>query len=113
MDYEVGRPSTSTSGVSWDGKHPADKSEFAILDVGHGLIETLGFEFAMGRSFSEKFNSENSKLICNKEAVRYMHLIDPVGKSVTHMGKNIRDHRGGQTIFILNPFFNLVKPCFY
>jgi len=59
MDYEVGRPSTSTSGVSWDGKHPADKSEFAILDVGHGLIETLGFEFAMGRS-SQKIHSENS-----------------------------------------------------
>src|SRR5882762_4506445 len=69
MDYEIGRPTTSTSGVSWDGKHPADKSEFAILDVGFGLIEMLGFEFAMGRPFSEKFNTEKSKLICNQEAV--------------------------------------------
>jgi len=112
MDYEVGRPSVFTSGVSWDGKHPADKSEFAILDVGYGLIETLGFEFAMGRPFSEKFNTENSKLICNKEAVRYMHLIDPIGKSVKLWGKEY------EIIGVVNDFhfeslFQPVKPCFF
>ena len=111
MDYEVGRPSNETSGVSWDGKHPDDKSEFAILDVGYGLIEMLGFEFAMGRPFSEKFNTEKSKLICNQEAVRYMHLTDPIGKSVKLWG-NEYEIIGVVNDFHFESLFQLVKPCF-
>ncbi len=82
----VGSPST-TYGVSWEGKDQEANINFEIMRADVNLIETLGIELAEGRSFSEKFGDENSKLIVNQAAVDAMGLKNPIGQTVNFWGK--------------------------
>jgi len=72
----------NTSGLEWEGKNPDDLILFENVRVNFGLIETLGVEFAEGRSFSEEFGADSSKIIFNEAGIRVMGLKDPIGKHI-------------------------------
>ena len=82
----VGSPST-TYGFKWEGKDPADNINFEVMQVDLNLIETLGIELAEGRSYSDKFGDENSKLILNQASIDAMGLKNPIGQTVNFWGQ--------------------------
>jgi ABC-type antimicrobial peptide transport system permease subunit len=60
----------------------AKKVEYANMGVDYHMIETLGFRFKAGRSFSRDFPLDSTKIIVNEAFVEAMGLQDPVGKTV-------------------------------
>ena len=82
----VGSPS-STYGMNWEGKDPLANVIFEVMRADVNLIETLNIELAEGRSFSDKFSDENSKLIVNQAAVDVMGLKNPIGQTVNYNGQ--------------------------
>jgi ABC-type antimicrobial peptide transport system permease subunit len=73
----------NTSGVDWEGKNPDDNIYFEHVRVNYNLIETLGMEIVEGRTFSEEFGTESTKIIFNEAAIKVMNIEDPIGKSIT------------------------------
>ncbi len=82
----VGSPST-TYGMNWEGKDPSANINFEVMRADVNLIEMLNIELAEGRSFSDKFSDENSKLIVNQAAVDAMGLKNPIGQTVNYNGQ--------------------------
>jgi putative ABC transport system permease protein len=71
-----------TNDVEWEGRDPNDKTEFEVVPVDIGMLETLGISTKEGRAFSGKFGSDSSKIIFNEAAVQFMGLKNPIGKKV-------------------------------
>ena len=80
----------TTGGVTWPGKSPDDKIPIEFVDVNYGLIETLGIEMKEGRTFSQNFGSDSTKIIFNEAAIDMMGLTDPLGKVVNLWGKDMQ-----------------------
>lgn len=81
IDRELlGDLSYTTGDFSWDGRDMKEVIKFQRADVNAGLIETLGIEIAQGRSFSEQFGSDTSKIIVNEAGAAAMRIKNPVGK---------------------------------
>jgi ABC-type antimicrobial peptide transport system permease subunit len=58
----------------------AKKVKYAEMGVDYHMIETLGFRFKAGRSFSRAFPLDSTRIIVNEAFVAAMGLRDPVGK---------------------------------
>ncbi|MEL7004346.1 MAG: ABC transporter permease, partial [Bacteroidota bacterium] len=71
-----------TYAVDWEGKNTKYTPRFEVAEVNFGMIETLGLSIKEGRSFSEQFGSEKTKMICNQKAIEAMSLEDPIGKQI-------------------------------
>lgn len=84
--HSIVKSGASTTGVTWQGKNPESNILFEQARAYYGLIETLGIEMKEGRSFSEKYGAEESKIIFNEAAIKTMGLDDPIGKTVTMWG---------------------------
>lgn len=82
----LGRNS-STSGLDWPGKQPETNVLFEMARVDYGLVETLGFDMASGRSFSREFGADTSRIIVNEAGVEVMGLEQPLGTSVGLWGE--------------------------
>lgn len=72
----------TTNDLQWEGKDPDMKIPFARRPVNYGLIEMLDMNMKSGRSFSQEFSSDSSKIIFNEAAIEVMGLEDPVGKVI-------------------------------
>lgn len=68
--------------VVWPGKNPRDTVSFGILWVGYNYMDMMGFTMKEGRTFSEKFGADDSKIIFNESAIAAMGLKNPIGKTV-------------------------------
>ncbi len=77
----VGR-NFGTNGVDWDGKNPNTNIYFEGFGGGYDFIETMGMQIKEGRSFSNSYGDDLSKVILNEAAVATMQLKDPVGKNI-------------------------------
>lgn len=80
---------SSTYGISWPGKTDKDLIDFVIRAVDYDMIETLGIRVKEGRSFSDKYSSEDTKVILNETSVKAMGLKDPVGKTIKMWNKDV------------------------
>jgi len=97
---------------SWEGRDPKEVIKFQRADVNSGLFETLGIKMAEGRSFSDKFGSDTSKIIINEAGIRVMRLKKPVGKIFNLWGKEY------QIIGVIKDFHfeslhQTIKPMFF
>lgn len=73
------------SGFSWDGQPPAVKEiQFPSPTVSPGFIETLNIEVKEGRTFSNAYSDEESKIVVNEAAVELMGFKDPVGRTIRY-----------------------------
>ena len=73
---------SNRSGYTWDGK-PADfQEDLAYTSVSYEFVETLGLKVTAGRGFSREFASDSNAVLLNETAVKYMGLIDPIGKFI-------------------------------
>jgi len=84
------RPENSTTGLEWEGKNPADIIAFENVSANFDLIETLGVQMIAGRTFSDRFGDERSKIIFNQAAIDVMGLKDPVGKEIIMWGQKMQ-----------------------
>jgi hypothetical protein len=73
----------TTDKVSWEGKNPDDKIVLEVTSTGYDFIETFGMEVVEGRSFSEKFlTDEEEAIVINETARNIIGMEDPVGKKL-------------------------------
>ena len=118
MDGDLfGRPGHSGGGISWEGKDPALGIEYYGIGVSYGCMEMFGLEMKDGRSFSQAFGSDSSKVIFNESAIKAMGLKDPVGKTVSLWGhKNqvigvVKDFHFQSLYNRVGPFFLYYSPA--
>ena len=72
----------NTSGLEWEGKNPEERVLFENVRVNYELIETMGINLVEGRSFSESYGSDTSKIIFNEAALDILGFEDPIGKVI-------------------------------
>jgi ABC-type antimicrobial peptide transport system permease subunit len=108
----IGR-NNNTSGLEWEGKNPKDKILFENIRVNYGLIEALGVEFAEGRSFSEEFGADSSKIIFNEAAIRVMGMKDPIGKTIKLWDQYDLEIVGVVKDFHFQSLHDVVNPLFF
>jgi putative ABC transport system permease protein len=99
-----------TYALDWEGKKPDELIEFGNLEVGYDLVETMGFEMAEGKPFSEDFGSID-QIIFNEAAIEAMGLKDPVGKTINIWGYK-RQIVGVVKNFNFESLYQKVEPCF-
>jgi ABC-type antimicrobial peptide transport system permease subunit len=69
----------NSSGYSWQEGEEDDNHLFKSPKFGYNLIETLQIELVAGRSFSKAMNDDESKIMLNETAVKFMGLENPIG----------------------------------
>lgn len=102
----------NTTGLTWDEMNDGDEIDFTDIKVGYNFFETLGINVNEGRTYSEDFSAEDSKLILNQTAIDRMGISDPVGKTVTLWGQD-RQIIGVVSDFHFESLYTEVKPSFF
>ncbi|MBO6585353.1 MAG: ABC transporter permease [Gracilimonas sp.] len=80
------------------------------LRVNPGLMETLGMEMALGRSFDEEVSTDASRaFVINQAAVNYFGWEDPIGKELSWYdfskdGSSFEVAKQGSVIGVVNDF---------
>ncbi|MCF6404344.1 ABC transporter permease [Chitinophaga filiformis] len=71
----------------WENKDTQlPKMAFSLTAVTYDFGKTVGWNFKSGRDFSRSFSTDNTAIILNEAAVKYMQLTDPVGKTIRWNG---------------------------
>lgn len=108
----LGDLSSTTGDFNWEGRDPKELIKFQKGRIGAGLIETLGMTMAAGRSFSDQYGSDSTKILINEAGIKVTGLKNPVGKVFGLWGKDY------QIIGVLKDFnfeslHTDVKPMFF
>lgn len=96
--------------LDWEGKKADQGIEFVNLEVDFGLMEMLDLKMKEGRVFSDKYGSDESKVILNESAIAAMGLKDPVGQTVSIMGDK-KQIIGVVKDFHFESLHERIKPC--
>ncbi len=108
----LGRNS-NTFGVDWQTKDPETRIRFENVTSDYELIETMGFEIVEGRSFSEDFGVDSSKIIFNQAAIEVMGMDQPIGKVITLWDEYELEIIGVVKDFNFQSLRNEVEPLFF
>ncbi len=103
----------NTSGLNWEGKDPETNILFENVAVNYGTIETLGIEMAEGRSYSEQYGSDTTKIIFNEAGIRAMGMENPVGKKIKLWGQYDLEIIGVVKDFHYQSLHEQVAPLFF
>lgn len=79
---------SENGGLRLDNVNENDAVRFHGVSAGYDMIETLGIHMVAGRAFSRDFVTDSNAIIVNEEAVKQMHLTDPVGKVISTTSGN-------------------------
>ena len=74
------------SSISWEGMDPNSRFSVPYLGIDHRLFETLGLKLVDGKGFSGHA-SDSSVVLLNETAVQRMGLDQPIGTTITWMGR--------------------------
>jgi len=103
----------STQGdFNWEGRDPKQVISFQHSGINSGLIETMGMEMASGRTFSDKYGSDSTKVIINEAGIKIMGLKDPLGKIFNLWGKNLQIIGVVKNVHF-ESMHEVVKPMFF
>jgi putative ABC transport system permease protein len=69
------------AGYDWTGIGPGEDG-FGTAWVSPDFGKTMGWNFIEGRDFSHEFASDSNAMILNESAAKFMHLENPIGKTV-------------------------------
>ncbi len=78
---------TYSSGAQWEGQEEWQDRSFVYRNVNYNMLELLDIEMKEGRSFSRGYSNEESKIILNEAAIKYMEMDDPIGKTIQWWGR--------------------------
>ncbi|MES2113292.1 MAG: ABC transporter permease [Bacteroidota bacterium] len=77
----------STNGnIAWKGKDPTQVVDFPNTAVSVDYGKTAGWKFVDGRDFSRDFQTDTAAFVINETAVKFMHLKNPVGETISWGG---------------------------
>ncbi|MDO1501722.1 ABC transporter permease [Winogradskyella maritima] len=98
-------------GYSWRGVDSDKKVMFKAPRIGYNYIETLGIGVLDGRTFSKEFNDDESKIIINESALRFMNLepSSAIGTIIDH-GSGQKEIIGVVKDFQYGSLHNAVEP---
>ncbi|MEO8470941.1 MAG: ABC transporter permease [Chryseolinea sp.] len=72
-----------SAGFSWEAKDPtSQQSDFGTIWVTQEYGKTTKWNVLEGRDFSSDFLSDSSAMILNEASVKFMGLVEPIGKTV-------------------------------
>lgn len=103
---------------NWEGRDPKEVIKFQHAYVNNGLIETVGIKMATGRSFSDQFGADTSKIIVNEAGIKAMRLRNPIGKIFNVWGQDfqiigvIKDFHFESLHQTIKPMFLRYRPDF-
>lgn len=87
-----------TNEVEWSGKQPNEVMDFWIINTDTSFFNTTKIRLNSGRFFSGVNASDSGAYVLNDEAVRVMHLKEPVGKIISV------NRRKGVVVGVVNNF---------
>lgn len=96
----------------WEGKNPDERIIFEMRPVNYGMIELLGVDMVEGRTFSEEYGAEDTKIIFNEAAIKAMGLENPIGKNIGIQGTQLQIV-GVVRDFHFASFHEQVSPLFF
>ncbi|MBM1106513.1 ABC transporter permease [Aurantibacter crassamenti] len=102
----------SNGGYEWEGKDSNFITNINSNYVSHDFGKTVGWEMAQGRDFSRDFASDSSAYILNEAAVKYMNLLDPIGKTIRWSDGEHKIIGVVKNLITESPF-EPVKQCIY
>lgn len=109
----VANNTNSSWGHNWEGQQPGGEDiQFSGLTVNYDFIEALGIEMKYGRSFSDKYAGEDSKVIINETAMKAMGITNPVGKWMELFGPNKWEIIGVVKDYHFQSLYSNLKPQF-
>ncbi|WP_411029720.1 ABC transporter permease [Spongiimicrobium sp. 3-5] len=71
---------SNRSGYNWEGKPEGFQEDFAWTEVSAEYAKSLNLKIVQGRDFSREFASDSNAILINETAVKYMGIVDPIGK---------------------------------
>jgi predicted permease len=113
MGHSLLGRNNNTSGLEWEGKNAEDEILFENVAANYGLIETLGIEMAEGRSFSEEYGADSTKIIFNEAAIRVMNLDNPIGQKIRLWDQYDLEIIGVVKDFHFQSLHEVVNPLFF
>jgi len=73
-------------GYSWRGVESDKDVIFKAPRIGYDVIETLGMRVVAGRTYSKQYKDDESKIVINESARKFMQLENPIGKTIERVG---------------------------
>ena len=101
-----------SGGLHWEGRQEDERLLIDQFAVNYDFIETYGINLVAGRSFSQQFGTENTKVIVNEAAVRSMGLKEPIGEKITFWRKQV-EIVGVTEDFQYRSLHHKVRPCIF
>jgi ABC-type antimicrobial peptide transport system permease subunit len=78
---------SNNSGFNWQGKPPAFDPTFGTIAVTADFGNTVGWEIIEGRDFARDNPVDTGAFILNESAVKLSGIKNPIGKTMTWLGK--------------------------
>lgn len=113
MGHSLLGRNNNTSGLEWEGKNPEEIVLFENVRVNYDMLETLGVEFAEGRSFSREHGTDTSAIIFNEAAIRVLGFKEPLGKVIKLWGQYNLEIIGVVKDFHFQSLHEVVNPLFF
>jgi ABC-type antimicrobial peptide transport system permease subunit len=86
--------------------------QFLSPEISQDFIETLSIEIKEGRTFSNAYADEESKIVVNEAAVKMMGFTDPVGRTVQD-GQREKEIIGVVKDFQYGSLHHQISPVFF
>ncbi len=102
----------NTMGLDWPDKDPETRILFENIGMDYGLISTMDIEIIEGRSFSDDYGADSSKIIFNETAIEAMGLENPIGTVITLWDEE-KEIIGVAKDFHFQSFRTEVNPLFF
>ncbi|SDL62028.1 ABC transporter permease [Kriegella aquimaris] len=71
---------SNRGGFEWEGKPEGFQEDLAWTEVTPEYAKSLNLKIVEGRDFSREFASDSNAILINQTALKYMGLVDPIGK---------------------------------
>jgi len=114
MGHSMLGRNNNTSGLEWEGKNKEeDDILFENISADYNLIETLGIQLTEGRTFSDEFGADTTKIIFNEAGIRVMNLNDPIGKTIKLWDEYNLEIIGVVKDFNFQSMHEVVNPLFF
>ena len=73
---------SNRNGYTWEGKPEGFQEDLAWTEVTPEYARSLGLKIIKGRDFSREMATDSNAILINETAMKYMGLLDPIGKLV-------------------------------
>tara|TARA_R100000005_G_C4997339_1_gene204059 strand:- start:732 stop:3338 length:2607 start_codon:yes stop_codon:yes gene_type:complete len=103
----------NSSGYSWEEGDADDNHLFKSPRIGYNIVETLDLRLVAGRAFSKEMNDDESKIMLNETAVKFMGLKDPIGFQLEASPNDFKEVIGVVSDFQYGSLHQEIEPMLF